>query len=113
MLHTDVLVGLTLYSLAIGLASGYFNYVLTDYVSHAAPGWWYKFVDWWRLRFFAGKPFTCTICMAFWLPNFAWAFAVAIGCAPLTPSVLFFTGASFAIALLVEKLMARMDIITV
>lgn len=54
----------------VGLAAGYITYLVVD--SSSMPQWWYRFRDWWRDKFFIGKafhgkPFTCNLCMSFWV----------------------------------------------
>jgi hypothetical protein len=51
----------------VGLAAGFISYLVVD--SSAMPKWWYKFIDWWKEKspWGSAKPFTCSLCMSFWV----------------------------------------------
>ena len=93
--------------LIAGLSAGYLVYVLT--VSHARPDWWAHFQNWWRTvaapAAWNGKPFTCAVCMSFWMAGLTSSLHW-IGRRPISmPIVLLEWLAATAISLLLVMIM--------
>jgi hypothetical protein len=106
----------------IGLAVGFLTYWLVQ--SDAKLGWWIRFQTWWSNKVPAswnGKPFTCPLCMSFWLSFVIYTYRTLVGyigapygdmqlwlwTAGTTVSYLF---ASSAISLLFVMLMDKLSI---
>ena len=101
-------------TLIIGLFVGWILYFWFDYIDELRT----RFVDWWweRVPIFEGKPFSCPVCMGFWLSIITWAINIIIfwqALGRLGESTIWFAilgvfGSSI-IALIIESLMKRLN----
>jgi len=91
--------------LLAGLATGFVVHLLVD--SGAAPAWWYRFVTWWAKHFFKGKPFTCALCMSFWVSLLFLLLALLLGQTEVNRLYLELPAAAL-ISLLICKILERL-----